>query len=121
MTTLFKTLCFLCPTRRYYSSFQKARSGHLERRINLFQQGATKLCKELDSVKMLTRMRQLDLLTSILLTKEQKILMNYQKKNLLRQLPDRFSSSEGEDNGQPEYKQIIRTQKKAKLGSMAKE
>lgn len=46
-------------------------------------------------------MRQLDLLTSILLTKDQKILINYQKKNLLRELPDRFSSSEEEDGYEP--------------------
>jgi hypothetical protein len=46
-------------------------------------------------------------------------LINYQKKNLLRELPDRFSSSEEEDGYEP-YSQVVR-QPHESNGSLAKE
>jgi hypothetical protein len=46
-------------------------------------------------------------------------LINYQKKNLLRELPDRFSSSE-EDDGYEPYSQVVRQHHESN-GSLAKE
>jgi hypothetical protein len=42
----------------------------------------------------MTRLRQLDLLVSLFLSTQQKTLLNFQKKNLLREEIDRYSSSE---------------------------
>ena len=46
---------------------------------------------------MVNRMRQLDFIASQALNQNQKMAINYQKKNLISEMPDRYSSSEDEE------------------------
>ena len=41
--------------------------------------------KELDCVKIMTKLRQLDVLTQLILTAKQRYLLNFQKKNIIKE------------------------------------
>lgn len=88
-----------------------ARHGRLttsERKLNLYRRGEEKVKQELDCINLMTRLRQLDLLVSLFLTSEQKVLLHFSKKNLIRCENDRFNSSSDEEFGSNQaYQSLI--------------
>jgi hypothetical protein len=73
------------------------------RKLKIYEKGKTKVRKELDVVSIISKMRRLDLISDILLTDSQKILLNYQKKNLLKA----EDSSDSEDDLQKIHLRMI--------------
>eukprot|EP00347_Sterkiella_histriomuscorum_P017061 403350812 len=57
-----------------------------ERKIHLYKKGEQKIKNELDCVNLMTKLRQLDLLLSLQLDKNQKFLLNLQKKHLIQEI-----------------------------------
>ena len=53
--------------------------------MTLMQKGETRIKQELDCVNLMTKLRQLDTVVSLYLTKEQRFLLNLQKKNLIQE------------------------------------
>ncbi|CDW89563.1 UNKNOWN [Stylonychia lemnae] len=77
-------------------SFQKfhlcCRQKHLNsdsimqiRKIILFNKGQKKVKQELDAINIINRLRKLDLLLSLFLSKDQSFLLQFQKKNLIQE------------------------------------
>lgn len=52
----------------------------------MYKKGEEKIKKELDCVNMMTKLRQLDLLISLYLNRNQKFLLNLQKKHLIQDI-----------------------------------
>ena len=61
----------------------------------LYDQGEGKLQEELDCITFLKTIRQLKLLTQVLLTRKQKLMLRFQKANVL----DSETSSSDSDKG----------------------
>ncbi|CDW81986.1 UNKNOWN [Stylonychia lemnae] len=57
-----------------------------QRKIHLYKKGEEKIKRELDCVNLMTKLRQLDLLLSLQLDKNQKFLLNLQKKHLIQEV-----------------------------------
>lgn len=55
-----------------------------QKKIALYKKGEEKIKQELDCVNLMTKLRQLDLLLSLYLNREQKFLLNLQKKHLIQ-------------------------------------
>lgn len=85
--TISKLFC--CPRLRK-RIFKKT-----DRKVQLYQKGENKIMKELDCVVLMKRMRQLDLILSLFLSSRQKFLLNFQRKNLIKD----YSSSSSDGGG----------------------
>jgi hypothetical protein len=69
------------------------------RKLHLYDQGKSKVMKELDCVSFLGRMRKLELLIETILTSKQRFLMSMQKKgHFLRYNTDNRASKSLKDN-----------------------
>jgi hypothetical protein len=91
-----RILCCCC-IGRYASRHGKL--SQTERKLNLYKRGEEKVKQELDCINLMTRLRQLDLLVSLFLSSQQKVLLHFSKKNLIRCENDRFNSSSDEEFG----------------------
>ena len=74
---------------------QNAKSSNHFRWHMLYDQGEGKLQEELDCITFLKTIRQLKLLTQVLLTRKQKLMLRFQKANVL----DSETSSSDSDKG----------------------
>lgn len=80
------------------------------RKMKLYQKGQKMVLKELDCINIMTKMRQLDLLLSLSLNGKQKFLLNFQRKNLIKE--DECDSSNDEDGLNIEETDFIKKYKK---------
>lgn len=105
-----RVLCFCCLKRgnpAVRDKNKKADISSTQKRANLYQRGEAKVIKELDCINILTRLRQLDLLVSLFLSNQQKVLLHFSKQNLLRQEDDNYTSSDEELASSEAYQQLI--------------
>ncbi|CDW79042.1 UNKNOWN [Stylonychia lemnae] len=73
--------CLVC------KEFQSNRSKLLnELKSQVFEKGQARVIEELDCINLLSRMRQFDLLLSLLLDDRQKYMINFQKNNVIQKL-----------------------------------
>lgn len=72
-------LCDCCRSKKSVSQ------NLTQRKINLYRKGELKIKQELDCVNLMTKLRQLDLFLSLYLNKNQKFLLNLQKKFLIQE------------------------------------
>jgi len=86
--------CFLRKERKV-----KKEASHEERKVHLYKKGEEKILRELDCVNIMTKLRQLDLLTSLFLNPKQRFLLNFQKKNLIKAHYSNESSQSSEEEG----------------------
>ena len=92
--TLYYVQMFFCYAIGQCS--RKKKLNNTEKQYNLFKNGEIKILQELDTVNLILRLRQLEILVSRFLNKDQQLLINFQKKNILREEVDLYSSSEDE-------------------------
>jgi hypothetical protein len=74
-----------------------------ERKIDLYMKGERKIKNELDCISILTKLRYLDVLVSLFLDSNQKLLLGFQRKNVIQEDTGSFSS----DDEQETTKDII--------------
>ena len=67
----------------------------------IFEKGTDKLMNELDCITLLKSIRQLKLFTQVFLTKNQKLMMKFQRKNVI---DSDTSSSDSDNNNQDTLK-----------------
>jgi hypothetical protein len=103
--SIMRLLCCCCIGR---FGTRHGRLSQSEKKINLYRRGEEKVKQELDCINLMTRLRQLDLLVSLFLSSQQKVLLHFSKKNLIRCENDRFNSSSEEEFGNNQaYQSII--------------
>jgi hypothetical protein len=54
-----------------------------ERKVELYHKGERKIKNELDCISILTKLRYLDVLVSLFLDSNQKLLLGFQRKNVI--------------------------------------
>ena len=74
---------------------QRAKTSNSYRSHMLYGEGEEKLQEELDCITFLKSIRQLKLLTQVLLTRKQKLMLRFQKANVL----DSETTSSDSDRG----------------------
>lgn len=74
-----------------------------ERKVELYLKGERKIKNELDCISILTKLRYLDVLVSLFLDSNQKLLLGFQRKNVIQEDTGSFSS----DDEQETTKDII--------------
>ena len=94
---IFRCICFRSKQRlrsnmRQDQSFKKQ---------YIFQKGTKKLSQELDVLNLLKSIRQIKLLTQVILSQKQKLLLRFQRKNLIES-----SSSSGNSDDYNRYETI---------------
>lgn len=62
---------------------KRAKASDYDKRHLLFQRGKQKLDRELDVVNLLKATRQLKLMSQFILTKEQRTLLKFQRRNVI--------------------------------------
>eukprot|EP00347_Sterkiella_histriomuscorum_P007363 403349230 len=98
---------------RKQSKLKEQKDQDNNRNIYLFHKGVKKIDHEIDAISLMKLMKQVKLLTLILLNPTQKMMLGFQKKNVL----DSDSSDEGDKN----YQEEVRLMQKVKsLNPMAK-
>ena len=74
-----------------------------ERKVELYLKGERKIKNELDCISILTKLRYLDVLVSLFLDSNQKLLLGFQRKNVIQEDTGSYSS----DDEQETTKDII--------------
>ena len=74
-----------------------------ERKVELYLKGERKIKNELDCISILTKLRYLDVLVSLFLDTNQKLLLGFQRKNVIQEDTGSYSS----DDEQETTKDII--------------
>jgi len=77
----FQKFCSLCCCR----SGGKREKTFQARKIHIYKKGEEKIMKELDCINIMTKLRQLDVLSHLILTAKQRYLLNFQKKNIIKE------------------------------------
>ena len=86
--------CYCCKRKKDPETYS-------ERKLEIYKKGEEKIIKELDCVNIMTKLRQLEIITSLFLNSKQKFLLNFQKKNLISEksnLENNNSSSSSDDD-----------------------
>jgi hypothetical protein len=117
MHSLFRS-CFRCFAKK--SSRIRKLFGFSLKDYNILVKGEQKVIKELDCINLINRLRQLDLLTSLYLSTNQKTLLNYSKRNILRQEVNQDSSSEEEEVENHTLLQTLETRRNLEKEGMTK-
>jgi hypothetical protein len=68
-----------------------------ERKVELYMKGERKIKNELDCISILTKLRYLDVLVSLFLDSNQKLLLGFQRKNVIQEDTGSYSSDEEQD------------------------
>lgn len=76
--------------------------------MQLYHIGEEKIIKELDCVNVLTKLRQLDIVTSLFLNKKQKFLLNFQKKNLITEKSHKMENNDSSSSDDDQSSTIFR-------------
>lgn len=96
-----KVVRFIC---RYCTSKRSRQTTTLEeRKVELYLKGERKIKNELDCISILTKLRYLDVLVSLFLDSNQKLLLGFQRKNVIQEDTGSYSS----DDEQETTKDII--------------
>ena len=105
--SIFSLFCFCCKRKKDPETYS-------ERKIEIYKKGEEMIIKELDCVNIMTKLRQLELITSLFLNSKQKFLLNFQKKNLISEksnLENNIdSSSSDDDSGTAIFRQFSATE-----------
>ena len=104
--TLKKIFC-CCFLNGHGLNSSKRILSKTQKRSNLMRKGEEKIYKELDCISLMTRLRQLDLLVALFLSQQQKVLLHFSKRNLLREDNDPNTSSEEDTGGIQSYQTLI--------------
>jgi len=67
-----------------------------ERKVELYMKGERKIKSELDCISILTKLRYLDVIVSLFLNSHQKLLLGFQRKNVIQEDNAGHSSSDDE-------------------------
>lgn len=96
-----KVVRFIC---RCFTSKRSRQTTTLEeRKVELYMKGERKIKNELDCISILTKLRYLDVLVSLFLDSNQKLLLGFQRKNVIQEDTGSYSS----DDEQETTKDII--------------
>ena len=68
-----------------------------ERKVELYLKGERKIKNELDCISILTKLRYLDVLVSLFLDSNQKLLLGFQRKNVIQEDTGSYSSDEEQE------------------------
>jgi hypothetical protein len=81
-----------------WSESRVKRLKHRYRSIYLLRKGIKKIDYEFDAINMIKLMKQMKLLVQVLLNPTQKMLLGFQKKNVLDSDSDEFNNSDDGDD-----------------------
>ena len=79
--------------------YRVSRGTYRQKKQLYFQKGAAKVQKDLDCITFLKRMRHIELVTSLMLSQNQQLLLNYQKKGNILSLEDEEGAIKKEGGG----------------------
>lgn len=96
---VIRFVCKCCSTKRDYRNTTTLE----ERKVELYLKGERKIKNELDCISILTKLRYLDVLVSLFLDSNQKLLLGFQRKNVIQEDTGSYSS----DDEQETTKDII--------------
>jgi hypothetical protein len=87
---VIRFVCKCCSTKRDYRNTTTLE----ERKVELYLKGERKIKNELDCISILTKLRYLDVLVSLFLDTNQKLLLGFQRKNVIQEDTGSYSSDE---------------------------
>lgn len=86
-------VCKCCSTKRDYRNTTTLE----ERKVELYLKGERKIKNELDCISIITKLRYLDVLVSLFLDTNQKLLLGFQRKNVIQEDTGSYSSDEEQE------------------------
>lgn len=90
---IIRFICKCCTSRR-----DSRNTATLEeRKVELYLKGERKIKNELDCISILTKLRYLDVLVSLFLDSNQKLLLGFQRKNVIQEDTGSFSSDDEQE------------------------
>ncbi len=90
---VIRFVCKCCSTKRDYRNTTTLE----ERKVELYLKGERKIKNELDCISILTKLRYLDVLVSLFLDTNQKLLLGFQRKNVIQEDTGSYSSDEEQE------------------------
>lgn len=90
---VIRFLCKCCSSRRDSRNTTTLE----ERKVELYLKGERKVRNELDCISILTKLRYLDVLVSLFLDSNQKLLLGFQRKNVIQEDTGSFSSDDEQE------------------------
>jgi hypothetical protein len=103
LTYMFRCLCFRSVKLRRYKG-SKEGWDRVMRKHYYFKEGEDKLFDELDVINLLKSMRRIKLLTQTLLTQTQKMVLKFQRKNIIE---SNSSSGDSDTNNKFEMMNLM--------------
>lgn len=97
---ILRFICGCCISKKDARSMENID----ERKVELFMKGESKIKNELDCVSILTKLRYLDVIVSLFLNSNQKLLLGFQRKNVIQEDTGNMTS----DDDQETTKDFIR-------------
>ena len=100
MSKLNRLLCRWCYSKKNRKHYKATLE---ERKIELYLKGERKIKNELDCISILTKLRYLDVIVSLFLNSNQKLLLGFQRRNVIQEDGGGASS----DDEQEKTKDIV--------------
>lgn len=91
----------------YFCSFCKIKEPNLQREMYLMQKGRRKLMRKLDIMRLLGKMQNFEILERVLFSRDQRILLHFQKQSMIASSTTSSSSNQEFDVDQIAFNAFI--------------